>query len=181
MFPLSEPCTGTSPGSRMVDGFIGFSDPFSRTGRLSDFTLTASPMLKVGAASVRYEEGTYGVRQITLSYPSFTRPAASAQDTPIDTQNVSESDPSVAPSPLPTRLSLDFVLPEPGTDRERMGAKSSKDSLSSIERHRRQPGRISLAFLPLACLVAASISAVSGQRMNSCQENRYACPNIVSM
>jgi import inner membrane translocase subunit TIM50 len=77
------------------------------------------------------------------------RPAASVQNTPIDTQNVSESDPSAAPSPSPTTLSLDFAPPEPGTERERTGAKSSKDSLSSIERRRRQLGRVSFGLFAL--------------------------------
>lgn len=81
-----------------------------------------------------------------------TRPAAPAQDTPIDTQNVSESDPSAAPAPSPTTLSLDFAPPEPGADRERTGAKSSKDSLSSIERRRRQLGRVSFGLFALGLL-----------------------------
>jgi mitochondrial import inner membrane translocase subunit TIM50 len=78
-----------------------------------------------------------------------TRPPASAQSTPIDTQNVSELDPSVPPSSTPTTLSLDFAPPEPGTERERTGAKSSKDSLSSIERRRRQLGRVSFGLFAL--------------------------------
>jgi mitochondrial import inner membrane translocase subunit TIM50 len=62
---------------------------------------------------------------------------------------VSESDPSAAPSPSPTTLSLDFAPPEPGAERERTGAKSSKDSLSSIERRRRQLGRVSFGLFAL--------------------------------
>jgi import inner membrane translocase subunit TIM50 len=78
-----------------------------------------------------------------------TRPPTSAQSIPIDTQNVSESNPSAAPSPSPTTLSLDFAPPEAGTERERTGAKSSKDSLSSIERRRRQLGRVSFGLFAL--------------------------------
>jgi hypothetical protein len=81
-----------------------------------------------------------------------THPPASAQKTPIDTQDVSESNPSATPSPTPTTLSLDFAPPEPGAERERTGAKSSKDSLSSIERRRRQLGRVSFGLFALGLL-----------------------------
>jgi mitochondrial import inner membrane translocase subunit TIM50 len=73
--------------------------------------------------------------------------AASAQNTPVDTPNPSESD--VPATPSPTTLSLDFAPPEPGTERERTGAKSSKDSLSSIERRRRQLGRVCFGLFAL--------------------------------
>jgi len=49
-------------------------------------------------------------------------------------------------------LSLDFAPPEPGAERERTGAKSSKDSLSSIERRRRQMGRVSFGLFALGLL-----------------------------
>jgi import inner membrane translocase subunit TIM50 len=83
-----------------------------------------------------------------------TRPPAPAQNAPIDPQNVSESDPSAAPapSPTPTTLSLDFAPPEARAERERTGAKSSKDSLSSIERRRRQLGRVSFGLFALGLL-----------------------------
>jgi hypothetical protein len=55
----------------------------------------------------------------------------------------------VATVPTPSTLSLDFAPPEPGTERERTGAKSSKDSLSSIERRRRQLGRVSFGLFAL--------------------------------
>lgn len=76
--------------------------------------------------------------------------AASAQNTPVDTPNVSGPDVPAAPSP--TTLSLDFAPPEPGAERERTGAKSSKDSLSSIERRRRQLGRVSFGLFALGLL-----------------------------
>ena len=81
-----------------------------------------------------------------------THPPTSTQNTPLDTQNVSELNPSAAPSPTPTTLSLDFAPPEPGAERERTGAKSSKDSLSSIERRRRQLGRVSFGLFALGLL-----------------------------
>ena len=68
----------------------------------------------------------------------------------VDGPNVSE--PSVSKTPLPTpptTLSLDFAPPEPGAERERTGAKSSKDSLSSIERRRRQFGRVSFGLMAI--------------------------------
>ena len=79
-------------------------------------------------------------------------PPASAPNTPGpgDTPKSSESDVLEAPiHPPPTTLSLDFAPPEPGTERERTGAKSSKDSLSSIERRRRQLGRVSFGLFAL--------------------------------
>jgi import inner membrane translocase subunit TIM50 len=78
-----------------------------------------------------------------------TRPPASTQNTLPDTQNASELNLSATSSPTPTTLSLDFAPPEPGTERERTGAKSSKDSLSSIERRRRQLGRVSFGLFAL--------------------------------
>src|SRR5260221_4083996 len=77
-------------------------------------------------------------------------PPASAPSTPGGTRKLSESDVLDTPvPPSPTTLSLDFAPPEPGTERERTGAKSSKDSLSSIERRRRQLGRVSFGLFAL--------------------------------
>jgi hypothetical protein len=77
-------------------------------------------------------------------------PPASAPNTPRDPSKLSESDVLEAPTPpSPTTLSLDFAPPEPSTERERTGAKSSKDSLSSIERRRRQLGRVSFGLFAL--------------------------------
>jgi hypothetical protein len=84
-------------------------------------------------------------------------PPSSASNTPGDTPKLSESD--VLETPIPpssTTLSLDFAPPEPGTERERTGAKSSKDSLSSIERRRRQLGRVSFGLFALG-LVSGGI------------------------
>lgn len=68
--------------------------------------------------------------------------AASSQPPPTETP---EEPPSAA-SPISSLPSLDFA---PGEDphSERTGAKSSKDSLSSIERKRRFMGRVSMAVL----------------------------------
>lgn len=79
-----------------------------------------------------------------------TRPPAPSKNTPVDTPNPSELDP-LAP-PTPTTLSLDFAPPESGAERERTGAKSSKDSLSSIERRRKQLGRVSFGLFALGLL-----------------------------
>ncbi len=78
-----------------------------------------------------------------------TRPSTSTQNTPIDTLSAPESDVSATPTPSPTTLSLDFAPSESGAERERTGAKSSKDSLSSIERRRRQLGRVSFGLFAL--------------------------------
>jgi hypothetical protein len=79
-----------------------------------------------------------------------TRPPAPAQSTPVDTQKVSGLDPLATSTP--TTLSLDFAPVEPGAERMRTGAKSSKDSLSSIERRRRQLGRVSFGLFALGLL-----------------------------
>jgi len=77
-------------------------------------------------------------------------PPASSPNTPGDAPKSSESAVLETPiPPSPTTLSLDFAPPEPGTERERTGAKSSKDSLSSIERRRRQFGRVSFGLFAL--------------------------------
>lgn len=55
------------------------------------------------------------------------------------------------PTPPPSLPSLDFQPAEPVPEKsQRTGAKSSKDSLSSIERKRRFLGRISLGVLAVA-------------------------------
>lgn len=56
---------------------------------------------------------------------------------------------SPSSSSKPT-LSLDIQPTEPVTDTQRTGAKSSKDSLSSIERRRRYLGRMALGAFALA-------------------------------
>lgn len=77
-------------------------------------------------------------------------PRASAPNISGDIPKTSEADVLETPTPpSPTTLSLDFAPPEPGTERERTGAKSSKDSLSSIERRRRQLGRVSFGLFAL--------------------------------
>ncbi|RDX48583.1 NIF-domain-containing protein [Lentinus brumalis] len=61
----------------------------------------------------------------------------------------SPTDPGEAPKPIPGSSvpSLDFSPGEEDARQERTGAKSSKDSLSSIERRRRFMGRVSFAFM----------------------------------
>lgn len=70
-----------------------------------------------------------------------------------DQLNVPKLNASETPLPTPpTTLSLDFAPPEPSAERERTGAKSSKDSLSSIERRRRQLGRVSFGLFAIGLL-----------------------------
>ena len=54
--------------------------------------------------------------------------------------------PLTPPAPLPSVLTLDFGTDEPAA-RMRTGAKSAKDSLSSIERRRRRLGWVSSGLL----------------------------------
>ena len=88
--------------------------------------------------------------QVSENTHTPTRPPTPTQKTPVDTQNVPGLDSLAAPTP--TTLSLDFAPAEPGAERERTGAKSSKDSLSSIERRRRQLGRVSFGLFALGLL-----------------------------
>ncbi|KAK7691967.1 hypothetical protein QCA50_005372 [Cerrena zonata] len=66
-------------------------------------------------------------------------------------QNVkSDAREPITPAPTPSTSSvpsLDFSPVEESQERERTGARSSKDSLSSIERRRRFMSRVSLAFM----------------------------------
>ena len=57
------------------------------------------------------------------------------------------ADPAEAPKPLPGSSSVPSLDFSPGEEDARQGAKSSKDSLSSIERRRRILGRLSFAFM----------------------------------
>jgi import inner membrane translocase subunit TIM50 len=68
----------------------------------------------------------------------------------LSTANPPPSPPQNPPPPPPSSLpSLDFQPAEPEKT-QRTGAKSSKDSLSSIERKRRFLGRLSLGVLAVA-------------------------------
>jgi mitochondrial import inner membrane translocase subunit TIM50 len=78
----------------------------------------------------------------------------------------SQPPPPAQPTPAPQSLSLDFQptdLPQlpPASNAEgageRTGAKSSKNSLSSIERRRRYLGRIALGVLGLAVGVQVTL------------------------
>jgi import inner membrane translocase subunit TIM50 len=71
-----------------------------------------------------------------------------------------------SPPPSPPQLNLDFQPPVPHVEagreedaqgQHRTGAKSSKNSLSSIERRRRYVGRIALGVLALAFGVQVAI------------------------
>ncbi|KAF9222277.1 HAD-like protein [Gyrodon lividus] len=64
--------------------------------------------------------------------------------------------PPPPPAPSSSLPSLDFQPPEPTTERpERTGAKSSRDSLSSIERRRKVWGRLSFGIFAIALGVEA--------------------------
>src|SRR5712671_1201424 len=137
-----------------------YSAIFSRTAhRLATATPSAhlTRTFSVKSGSIPPKNPAQGASDSAPPSPAPTHahapapPAASAPTTPVDAANVSESD-ALAP-PAPTTLSLDFAPPEPqGAERERTGAKSSKDSLSSIERRRRQLGRVSFGLFALGLL-----------------------------
>jgi hypothetical protein len=93
---------------------------------------------------------TSGSSQPDKTHAHATPPPPSSTG---DQLNVPEPNVSETPLPAPpTTLSLDFAPPEPGTERERTGAKSSKDSLSSIERRRKQLGRVSFGLFAIGLL-----------------------------
>ncbi|KII95425.1 hypothetical protein PLICRDRAFT_25908 [Plicaturopsis crispa FD-325 SS-3] len=76
--------------------------------------------------------------------------APSASETTLSEASPSaEQLPSAPVSPSPTSLSLDFLPGAPESDGGRTGARSSKDSLSSIERRRRYMGRVALGVFAL--------------------------------
>ncbi|KAN0130783.1 HAD-like domain containing protein [Lactarius tabidus] len=89
------------------------------------------------------------------SQPDKTHAHASPPPPSSTGDQLNVPEPNVSETPLPTpptTLSLDFAPPEPGTERERTGAKSSKDSLSSIERRRKQLGRVSFGLFAIGLL-----------------------------
>ncbi len=137
--PAVQPMYSTLLSRRLATALP--SAHFTRT-----FSVTPGPTPPKNAAQGA-SDSTHSQASENIHKP--THPPTSTQNTPKDTQNVSESDSSATSTPTPTTLSLDFAPPEPGTERVRTGAKSSKDSLSSIERRRRQLGRVSFGLFAL--------------------------------
>ena len=79
-------------------------------------------------------------------------PSSSTNARPPSDSQKEPSSPQPETPPSPTSISLDF-MPEQN-EPQRTGAKSSKDSLSSIERKRRNASRFSLAMLGLGAVAA---------------------------
>ncbi|KAA1470459.1 HAD-like protein [Dentipellis sp. KUC8613] len=93
-------------------------------------------------------------------------PTSEPPSTPESTTSIPPAEPPTkdvpppAPAPHPTELSLDFSPPDPSLPApasegdsehaQRTGARSSKDSLSSIERKRRMYGQASLVMFAVA-------------------------------
>ncbi|KAI0684840.1 HAD-like domain-containing protein [Cytidiella melzeri] len=105
-------------------------------------------------ASVRRGVPAYSVRSYASRPPPPPKtpqgPLPSKQTFPVPPESTTEPQdgPISASKPLSELPSLDFA-PGEGPQYERTGAKSSKDSLSSIERKRRFMGRVSMAMLLL--------------------------------
>ncbi|KAH9888372.1 NIF-domain-containing protein [Cubamyces lactineus] len=96
------------------------------------------------------------VRYMASKPPTSPPPKNPANNPPPPPPPASEEIPDVS-KPLPNAQvvpSLDFDPSAEDTKRERTGARSSKDSLSSIERRRRFLGRVSLAMLLVGAGVA---------------------------
>ncbi|KAI8978264.1 HAD-like domain-containing protein [Trametes punicea] len=96
----------------------------------------------------------YSVRCMTSKPPPPPKKPASPPPPPPPPAS---ENPAEAPKPLPSSQiipSLDFDPTAEDVRRERTGARSSKDSLSSIERRRRFLGRLSLAMLLVGAGVA---------------------------
>jgi mitochondrial import inner membrane translocase subunit TIM50 len=114
-------------------------------------------------SSLRRNVATYSARSFATrpppppNTPHMTRPS---QDIPPSETVAETQEESVANNrPLSELPSLDFA-PGEGPQSERTGAKSSKDSLSSIERKRRFMGRVSMA---IALLGAGAATWYSGR------------------
>ncbi|KAI0629646.1 NIF-domain-containing protein [Trametes polyzona] len=91
------------------------------------------------------------------SKPPPPPPAKSAKPPPPPPPPAASEKPAEASKPLPNSqivASLDFDPSAEEARQERTGARSSKDSLSSIERRRRFLGRLSLAVLLVGAGVA---------------------------
>jgi hypothetical protein len=99
------------------------------------------------------KNSTQGPSSSTTDDAHLHAPSSPSQSASTGAPNVSEPGSPTAPiSATTTSLSLDFAPPEPGAGRERTGAKSSKDSLSSIERRRRQLGRVGFGLFAVGLL-----------------------------
>lgn len=83
----------------------------------------------------------------TSTSSSDTPPSPSPSDTEITAQ---------PPLPSPTSLSLDFLPSETDSGGGRTGAKSSKDSLSSIEKRRKYLGRMALVVMGFGMIAQAA-------------------------
>ncbi|EGO00630.1 hypothetical protein SERLA73DRAFT_178488 [Serpula lacrymans var. lacrymans S7.3] len=96
--------------------------------------------------------------------PTLRYMASSPSSQPPPTSPNSKSKPPLPPGPTSTLPSastsvlpsLDFQPAEPGADEGRTGAKSSKDSLSSIERKRRFMGRLTAGMILIGFGVQAA-------------------------
>lgn len=80
-------------------------------------------------------------------------PPSQSQPSPSPPLSDANSETTIAPAPAlaPASLSLDFAPPEPTqSDAGRTGARSSRDSLSSIERKRRAMARFGFGMFALA-------------------------------
>lgn len=117
----------------------------SRPSTRSNFEMIASPLrmlLRASVASIsRPVQSTRLPQTLARTYsqksPLYdTLPPPHTEPTP----------PPTPPAPLPSVPTLDFGTDEP-TARMRTGAKSAKDSLSSIERRRRRLGWVSSGLL----------------------------------
>ncbi|GLB37985.1 putative import inner membrane translocase subunit TIM50 [Lyophyllum shimeji] len=89
------------------------------------------------------------LKQGPSSPPSPPPPADSEPPKPSAS---TAPEPPTEPTPLPSGSvpSLDFAPPDPTEQQQRTGARSSKGSLSSAERRRRNMGRLTLALLAVA-------------------------------
>lgn len=112
-------------------------------------------------ASLRRNVATQSLRSFASRAPPPPKAPQGSKDKPPTTKDTSASSTSPEPQDEPltslhktsTLPSLDFA-PGEEAHQERTGAKSSKDSLSSIERKRRFMGRVSMAMVLVGAGVA---------------------------
>ncbi len=119
------------------------------------FNSPSRAMLQAAFRSTATRSVAYRSVRCMASKPP-RRPANPPPPPPPRAPSASEI-PAEAPQPIPSSQivpSLDFDPSAEDAKQERTGARSSKDSLSSIERRRRFLGRVSLAMLLVGAGVA---------------------------
>ncbi|ESK90564.1 mitochondrial import inner membrane translocase subunit tim50 [Moniliophthora roreri MCA 2997] len=109
-------------------------------------------MFAVFSRSVTRRATSYSVRCMSNVPPRQSPPPSKSSDEPISESPEPQSQTPVEEVEPLSRSgvpSLDFMPPDPSEERQRTGARSSKDTLSSAEQQRRNMGRVTAVLLTL--------------------------------